>query len=60
MRTTLLALGALAGLASANINFEWVNPTCDFASVNGNRCLTGQHCTAENMYVLQPQPSQPS
>ena len=42
MRTSIFALGALAGLASANINFSWVNPTCDVAQPN--RCLSGQHC----------------
>ncbi|KAF1838726.1 DUF1929-domain-containing protein [Decorospora gaudefroyi] len=51
MRATLFGLGALAGLASANINFTWVNPKCEFNAVNGQRCLTGQHCTEQNTCV---------
>ncbi|KNG47370.1 carbohydrate-binding module family 18 protein [Stemphylium lycopersici] len=51
MRATLFGLGALAGLASANINFEWVNPTCQFNTTLVNRCLTGQHCTPYNTCV---------
>jgi hypothetical protein len=48
MRAALFGLGALAGLASANINFNWVNPSCEFNTVNANSCLTGQHCTQQN------------
>jgi hypothetical protein len=49
MRTSIIAFGAFAGLASANINFSWVNPTCD---VNApNRCLTGQHCGEDSACV---------
>jgi hypothetical protein len=48
MRATLISLGALAGLASANINFSWVNPTCELNTVTANRCLTGQHCSEKN------------
>jgi len=48
MRATLLGLGAYAAIASANINFEWVQPTCDFTSLKASRCLTGQHCNEEN------------
>ncbi|KAF2856855.1 carbohydrate-binding module family 18 [Plenodomus tracheiphilus IPT5] len=45
MRASLLGLGALAGLASANINFFWVQPTCDLQDpLLANNCLTGQHC----------------
>jgi hypothetical protein len=47
MRTSFLAIGALAGLASANINFHWVNPTCD-VHATVNKCLTGQHCSDKN------------
>lgn len=49
MRTSILAFGALAGLASANINFNWVNPTCDVN--HPSRCLTGQHCGDDNKCV---------
>ncbi|KZM19873.1 chitin binding [Ascochyta rabiei] len=49
MRTSILAFGAFAGLASANINFSWVNPTCDINAPS--RCLTGQHCGEDNMCV---------
>lgn len=45
-----LVLGALAGLASANINFNWVNPVCDFNS-DASLCLTGQHCSEQNTCV---------
>ncbi|KAF1842338.1 carbohydrate-binding module family 18 [Cucurbitaria berberidis CBS 394.84] len=48
MRASLLGLGALAGLATANINFFWVNPTCEFNTIEANDCLTGQHCTEQN------------
>ena len=43
MKASLIGLGALAGLASANINFEWVNPNCSSTDTY-NKCLTGQHC----------------
>lgn len=52
MRATLFGLGALAGLATANINFSWVNPSCEFNTIGANNCLTGQHCTEQNTYVL--------
>src|SRR5690242_11599521 len=42
MRTSIFALGALAGIASANITFRWVNLTCE--ANKPSRCLTGQHC----------------
>ncbi|KAF2132421.1 carbohydrate-binding module family 18 [Dothidotthia symphoricarpi CBS 119687] len=45
---TAFALGALAGLATANINFHWVQPTCDFNSLQASTCLTGQICTENN------------
>lgn len=48
MRTTLLGLSAYVAIASANINFEWVQPTCQFSSFETSRCLTGQHCTRDN------------
>jgi hypothetical protein len=48
MRTTLLSIGAFAGLAAANISFTWVQPTCEFSSLALNQCLTGQHCTEGN------------
>lgn len=48
MRATLLTVGAFASLAAANINFEWVNPTCKFGSPESTRCLTGQTCTENN------------
>ncbi|CAO2657437.1 Nn.00g035630.m01.CDS01 [Neocucurbitaria sp. VM-36] len=51
MRATLLGLGALAGLATANINFNWVNPSCEFNTVGANNCLTGQHCTEQNTCI---------
>lgn len=51
MRTTLLTIGALAGLATANIKFTWVQPTCDLNAVGPSTCLKGQHCTANNTYV---------
>lgn len=44
MRATLLTVGAFASLAAANINFHWVNPTCDFSNPQDAKCLTGQHC----------------
>lgn len=51
MRPALLGISALAGLAAANINFRWVNPTCDITSPGPSRCLTGQHCTEQNTCV---------
>jgi hypothetical protein len=48
MKTAIFGLGALAGLAAANINFEWVQPTCEFNSFEVAQCLTGQHCTERN------------
>ncbi|KAF2270809.1 galactose oxidase [Lojkania enalia] len=51
MRVAALSLGALAGLATANINFHWVQPTCDIRSTQRNPCLRGQHCTPENTCV---------
>ncbi|KAF2823430.1 DUF1929-domain-containing protein [Ophiobolus disseminans] len=50
MKATLFALGAFAGLAAANINFDWVNPTCEFTAYD-NSCLTGQHCSTKNTCV---------
>ncbi|CAI6335865.1 unnamed protein product [Periconia digitata] len=47
MRAALLATGAFASLAAANINFEWVNPSCQFP--DSTRCLTGQSCTEDNI-----------
>lgn len=49
MRASILAFGAFAGLASANINFNWVNPTCDINAPD--RCLTGQHCGGDNKCI---------
>lgn len=43
-----LFLGAFTGLAVANINFHWVQPTCDFTSTEPSRCLKGQQCTEAN------------
>ncbi|KAF2000686.1 carbohydrate-binding module family 18 [Amniculicola lignicola CBS 123094] len=51
MRASLLPLGALAGLATANISTHWVTPTCDFKSFSWSPCLKGQHCTQENTCV---------
>lgn len=45
---TVLGISALAGLASANIVFNWVQPTCDFQVAGITQCLTGQHCTEQN------------
>jgi hypothetical protein len=52
MRTSLLSFGVFAGIASANIHFHWVQPTCDINAVGPSRCLKGQHCTEQNEYVL--------
>ncbi|KAF2192656.1 carbohydrate-binding module family 18 [Zopfia rhizophila CBS 207.26] len=49
MKATLFSLSALAGFAAANINFHWVQPTCDFTSVGKSPCLRGQHCTEKNI-----------
>ncbi|KAF2735174.1 glyoxal oxidase [Polyplosphaeria fusca] len=43
-----IAALAFAGLASANINFHWVQPTCDFTALGQSKCLRGQHCTEDN------------
>lgn len=51
MRPSVYGLGLLVGVASANINFNWVNPTCDFKDPNNQRCLTGQHCSEVNTCV---------
>jgi hypothetical protein len=48
MKTAILSIGVFASLAAANINFEWVQPTCKFAAVDAFQCLTGQHCTERN------------
>ncbi|KAH8723929.1 glyoxal oxidase N-terminus-domain-containing protein [Phaeosphaeriaceae sp. PMI808] len=48
MRATLFSISAFAGLAAANISFTWVQPTCEFSSIEPSRCLTGQHCTERN------------
>jgi hypothetical protein len=48
MKATLFALGAFASLAAANINFEWVQPTCKFNSIEASRCLSGQQCTPQD------------
>ncbi|KAF2109263.1 glyoxal oxidase [Lophiotrema nucula] len=47
MRVASLSVAAFAGIATANINFHWVQPTCDFSSLQ-NTCLRGQHCTEDN------------
>ena len=49
MRATLFTAGAFATLAAANINFHWVNPTCDFSKLQDSKCLTGQHCAEGNV-----------
>ncbi|KAF2476531.1 DUF1929-domain-containing protein [Lindgomyces ingoldianus] len=49
MRTALLSFGAFAGFAAANIDFTWVQPTCDFNSVGKHPCLRGQQCTEKNI-----------
>jgi hypothetical protein len=51
MKTTFFSIGVFASLAAANINFEWVQPTCDIAAVDAFQCLTGQHCTEGNTLV---------
>jgi hypothetical protein len=48
MKSTLFSIGAFAGLAAANITFQWVNPTCEFSALDASQCLTGQHCTERN------------
>jgi hypothetical protein len=48
MKASIFSIGAFAGLVAANINFEWVQPTCEFSSLQLNQCLTGQHCTEAN------------
>ncbi|KAF2747458.1 carbohydrate-binding module family 18 [Sporormia fimetaria CBS 119925] len=45
MRTSLLALGAFASLATANIHFPFVQPKC--GPDHPNTCLKGQHCTED-------------
>ncbi|KAI4653688.1 hypothetical protein J4E93_001455 [Alternaria ventricosa] len=50
MKASLFGLGVLAGLASANINFVWVNPTCDHLDPT-SLCLTGQHCSETDCCV---------
>ena len=55
MKSTTL-LGAFAGLAAANINFHWVQPTCDFTSTDISPCLKGQSCTEANTYVIRYAP----
>lgn len=55
MRTSLLSIAALAGLASANIKFHWVNPTCDINSTGPDHCLKGQVCSADNKCVCSCQ-----
>ncbi|KAF1974330.1 glyoxal oxidase [Bimuria novae-zelandiae CBS 107.79] len=44
MRAALLTAGAFASLATANINFHWVNPSCNYTQHQDMKCLTGQHC----------------
>jgi hypothetical protein len=51
MRPSVYGLGLLVGVASANINFNWVNPTCTYNDPNDQRCLTGQHCSQANTCV---------
>lgn len=51
MKTSIFSIGAFAGLAAANITFNWVQPTCEFNALSANQCLTGQHCTEKNTYV---------
>jgi hypothetical protein len=51
MRASLVSLGVFAGLASANIKFHWVQPTCDYDAVGQTSCLRGQHCTKDNVSV---------
>lgn len=48
MKTTIFSIGVFASLAAANINFEWVQPTCEFTAIDAFQCLTGQHCTERN------------
>lgn len=55
MRAPYLGLGVFAAIASANINFEWVQPTCEFTSREASRCLTGQHCNEENKCAADSQ-----
>ncbi|KAL5119478.1 hypothetical protein ACEQ8H_002543 [Pleosporales sp. CAS-2024a] len=45
MKATSFCIGAFASLATANINFHWIQPTCDLNSPLANQCLTGQHCS---------------
>ncbi|KAH7126810.1 glyoxal oxidase N-terminus-domain-containing protein [Dendryphion nanum] len=46
---SFFALTALAGLASANIAFHFVQPGCEFTSLDADKqCLRGQHCTSNN------------
>lgn len=47
MKSAVL-VGAFAGLATANIKFHWVTPTCDFTKPEINPCLKGQSCTEAN------------
>lgn len=49
MRSSVYGLGLLVGAASANINFFWVNPTCNYTDPSVHTpCLTGQHCIENN------------
>lgn len=48
MKASLFGLGALAAMASANVEFHWVQPKCNHTLDNPYQCLTGQHCTEDN------------
>ena len=50
MKAALLSVG-FAGLAAANINFNWVQPTCHFNDLEDNSCLRGQVCSENDTYV---------
>lgn len=47
MRTTILSVAAFVGLASANIKFNRVQPSCNIET-NPNNCLSGQYCSLNN------------
>lgn len=49
MKGTFWTFSALAGLVTANINFEWTQPTCDFEVVGKSPCLRGQKCSPKNI-----------
>lgn len=49
MRRNLFIAASWARFASANIAFNWIQPTCEYNEIGYQGCLRGQICNKSNV-----------